>query len=1039
MKSKNIRFALFTGLLILPLLAISFGDISSLARKPKADEPASGGTPITPAGTLIQDLTTRQVAVAPLPVDFVRSPDAQGPNGEGRYLISVNSGYGVQFTSGGNKGQQSLSVIDLNSPRGAAVIQNVYFPSPQSVNVGVAFSLLADTDGSYPLYVSGGFENKIWIFKFSPGVENPITPVSPGPATSVDAPFIDITGFAEVANSPRYNSNHAPVYPSGLAISRDGRNLFVANNLGDSLGIVKDLHGERRLVRVDLRHPNNRDQAMYPYGVVLKSRERSLSTSDNAGVVKAYVSCWNDSSVAIVNPGQPDKVAYVPVGRHPTKMLLSADQTRLFVVNSDDDSVSVIDTATDKEIERISVRLSANVPTGNSPEGLAVSGSLMYVANSHSNSVVVVELAKAKAQSSMTEDAGWEDKDGERERSKVRGFIPTGQYPSAVALVGNTIFVGNGKGTGLENSSVVVNNSGRVPNAPNDRFPAGTGRGTRQGGQYSISLVVGNISAIATPNDPALARYSQQVMRNNGLLGQPQTSLFAGRSPIKHVIYLIKENRTYDQVFGDLEKSGDGSKADGDSALAIFGAGNAASRPNGTKQDISPNHRALALRFGLLDRFFVNSEASPDGHNWSTAAFSTDYVDKAFRWNYSSRGRTYDFEGFNRLPNYEPLRSSPSMFSPDVSAEEIANYMRKFVPYLHGSRDVAEPQTLYLWDAAARAGLTYRNYGEFAATLSAADVKAIKDNRSKAYPDLTPNVSAFATKKSLEGHLSETYRNFDLDTPDSMTMDSYRAAKESSGTTSAVIIDSHSDQRFRGYSRIGTWLDEFQSMAADRAAGKEDRLPNLSIVRLPNDHTDGLAVRKPSPQFYMADNDYAVGLMVEAVSKSIYWKDTAIITVEDDAQDGPDHVDAHRSVALVISAYNRPGALIHEFHSTVSVIRTIEMLLGIAPMNQLDATATPVNIFRSEADLRPYKAILPNVALDNLVNAPARDATTAYWMRQTQQQDLSHADMANPWILNQIIWFSVRPEKPMPAICRLPAFEAMRLGVAEEREEVAAK
>jgi hypothetical protein len=504
------------------------------------------------------------------------------------------------------------------------------------------------------------------------------------------------------------------------------------------------------------------------------------------------------------------------------------------------------------------------------------------------------------------------------------------------------------------------------------------------------------------------------------------------------VIYLIKENRTYDQVFGDVEKSGDGSRADGDPSLAIFGAGTAATRPNGTRQNITPNHRALALRFGLMDRFFVNSEASPDGHNWSTAAFSTDYVDKAFRWNYSSRGRTYDFEGFNRLPNYEPLRGSPSLFGPEVSAEEVANYMRRFVPYLQGSRDVGEPETLYLWDAAARAGLTYRNYGEFAATLSAGDVRAIKENKSKTYPDLTPNVSVFATKKSLEGHLSETYRNFDLDTPDSMSMDSYRAAKESAGAINPLINESHSDQRFRGYSRVGTWLDEFKALAADRSAGKDDRLPNLSIIRLPNDHTDGLASRKPTPQFYVADNDYAVGLLVEAVSNSVYWKDTAIVMVEDDAQDGPDHVDAHRSVALVISAYNRPGALIHEFHSTVSLIRTIELLLGIAPMNQLDATAAPINIFRSEADLRPYKATLPDVSLENLANpASARDAATAYWMRQTDRQDLTHADMADPWVLNQIIWFSVRPDRPMPAICRLPAFDAMRLGVAEEREELA--
>jgi hypothetical protein len=185
----------------------------------------------------------------------------------------------------------------------------------------------------------------------------------------------------------------------------------------------------------------------------------------------------------------------------------------------------------------------------------------------------------------------------------------------------------------------------------------------------------------------------------------------------------------------------------------------------------------------------------------------------------------------------------------------------------------------------------------------------------------------------------------------------------------------------------------------------------LSIVRLPNDHTDGLASRKPTPQFYVADNDYAVGLMVEAVSNSVYWKDTAIIMVEDDAQDGPDHVDAHRSVALIISAYNRPGALIHEFHSTVSVIRTLEMLLGIAPMNQLDATATPVNIFRSEADLRPYKAILPDVALNNLVNAPSSRRNNCLLDATNRATGSDTRGYGDPWILNQIIWFSVRPER----------------------------
>ena len=984
-------------LVTLSLVVGLLGGVSSSARRTLQGEPASQGKPITPAGTLVQDTTTRQAAVGAMPVDFVRSPDKLGPGGAGRFLVAVNSGYGVQFNSSTNRGQQSLAVIDLNA-KPAAVIQNVYFPTPQSVNVGVVFSPKAEPDGSHLLYVSGGFENKIWIFRYQPTSHPPITPVSPGPNTTVDAPFIDVSGFATAANSPRYNSDRLPVYPTGIAITPDGETLFVANNLGDSLGVVEDVRGERRLVRVDLRHERN--QNVYPYGVVVVPGAR----------MKVYVSCWNDNSVAVVDANR--RVSRVSVGRHPTAMLLNPERTRLYVANSNDDSVSVIDTSTDKEIERINVRLSETVPEGNSPEGLALRGDDLYVANAHSNSIAVVELSR---------------------RSTVRGFIPTGQYPSAVAVVGQTIFAGNGKGTGVENSSMIVNNSGRVPNAPNERFPEGGGR--RQGGQYSGSIVVGNISAIDVPDDPALARHTQQVMRNNGLLGAPRSRLFAGRSPIKHVIYVIKENRTYDQVFGDVAASGDGTKADGDPSLAIFGSSEAAARPDGKRQDITPNHRALALRFGLLDRFFVNSEASPDGHNWSTAAFSNDYTDKAFRWNYSRRGRTYDFEGFNRLPNYEPLRGAPSLFGPDVQTEDVANFLRRYIPYLRGSRDVAEPETLYLWDAAARAGLTYRNYGEFVATLSEADVKSIKENREKPYPDLSPTVSAIPTKKSLEQRVSTQFRNFDMATPDAMTVDSYRAARESKADP--LISNLHVEERFRGNSRIGAWLEEFRAFAAERAAGSSDRLPHLSMLRLSNDHTDGLGARKPTPQFYVADNDYALGLIVEAISNSPYWRDTCIAVVEDDAQDGPDHVDAHRSVALLISAYNRPGVLVHQFHNTVSLIRTIELLLGIDPMNQLDATATPIDIFRSEPDLRTYKALLPDLALDNLVQPPPRDAATAYWMRRTEEQDLAHADMADPEILNRIIWFSVKGATPMPPIARLPLFDALRLGLQEEHEEIA--
>ncbi len=1008
-------------LLLFACLFVSSLDLTSSSAQPQ--EPASQGRPITPAGTLVRDLTTKQIAVGSLPVDFVRSPDKLGPDGRGRYLIAVNSGYGVQFRASGNRGQQSLAVIDLNA-KPAAVIQNVFFPSPQSVNVGVVFSPRSEADGSHLLYVSGGFENKIWIFRFHPQAQLPISPASPGPETRVEAPFIDVSSFADVPKSVRYNAEHVPVYPTGLAISADGNGLFVANNLSDNLGTVTGLvRGQRELHRLPL--PGDRKQLIYPYGVVVLPRER----------FKIYVSCWNEDTVRVINPFHGELTfVKVPVGRHPTVMLLNPESTRLYVANSNDDSVSVIDTDTDKEIERISVRLSESVPPGNSPEGLALSGDDLYVANAHSNSVAVVELSPRSRGQSVSRA----ESDGDQwERSKVRGFIPTGQYPSALAVVGSTLFVGNGKGTGLENSSTVVNNSGRVPNAPNEQFPPAATGGRRQGGQYSGSLVVGNISAIDLPDDPALARYTQQVMRNNGLLGPERTRLFTGRSPINHVIYIIKENRTYDQVFGDVVASGDGTKADGDASLAIFGGGQAAARPDGRKQDITPNHRSLALRFGLLDRFFVNSEASPDGHNWSTAAFSTDYVDKAFRWQYSRRGRTYDYEGFNRLPNYQPVRGAPPLFGPRTRTEDVAGFMRKYIPYLHGYRDVAEPETLYLWDAAARAGLTYRNYGEFLATLSEGDIKEVRDNRDKPYPDISPTVSAFPTKKSLEGHFNTQYRNFDMGTPDAMTVESYRAAREKNADP--AISSSHADSRFRGNSRLSAWLDEFRTFASQRAAGSADRLPNLSILRLSNDHTDGLTAGKPTPQFYVADNDYALGLLVEAVSNSVYWKDTCILVVEDDAQDGPDHVDAHRSVALLISAYNRPGLLVHEFHNTVSLIRTIELLLGIEPMNQLDATATPINIFRTEPDLRPYKAVLPEVTLDNLLTPPARDGLTAYWMRRTAEQDLAHADMADPEVLNRIIWFSVKPNTPMPPVARLPIFDAMRLGLQDEREEIAAQ
>lgn len=980
-------------------------------------EPAGEGRVITPAGTLVKDTSTGLPAVGAMPMTILRSPDTLGRGGKGRYLLVVNSGYGVQFSAETNEAQQSIAVIDLNAGPEPAVIQNVYFPTPQSANVGLAFAPAASPDGRFAMYVSGGFENKVWIFQFDPKAAAPIQPASPGPDTKVSAPFFLISNPGEVS-SKDYNKGKAALYPTGLAITRDGRALVIANNLGDSVTIVRNLSGARRTQRVDLHHPGKPSENIYPYGAV------TLGTGKKA---RAYVSCWNDSSVAVVSfNGRGAVQKYIGVDRHPTAMTLNAAGTRLFVANSNADSVSVIDTRTDQEVERIDVRLAENALPGSSPEGLALSEDekTLYVANAHSNAVAVVALSeKARSENSPAKKEA-------AAKSKILGFIPTGQYPSALAAADGRLFIGNGKGTGFEPSSMRVNNSGRTPNPPNAAFPPNKQK-NRQGGQYDGSLVSGNISMVALPDEPALARYTQQTMQNDGLMDFAPERLFAGHSPIKHVVYIIKENRTYDQIFGDVKMSGDGHPADGEPDFAIFGNSEAAGRPNGAAQTVTPNHHALAQRFGLFDRFFVNSEASPDGHNWSTAAFSTDYVDKGFRWAYSGRGRTYDWEGYNRLPDYEPPSELQlEKFKGDALAA-LTDLLEKHLPYRQGFLDLAEPKTLYLWDAAARAGLTYRNYGEFVTVISEKDVEAVSQRRHKDYPDVSKAARAIPNKSSLRNHHSPSFRSFDVTAPDSMTVDCYKAAVSAPASVDAAITEENPNANCKGNSRLGEWLAEFRGFVAQRTAGKPDPMPALNILRFSSDHTTGIKKGFPTPQFMVADNDYAVGRLVEAISSSVYWKDTAIFIVEDDAQSGPDHVDSHRSVALAISAYNKPGALIHKFHNTVSMIRTIEVLLGIPPMNQLDASAIPMDIFQDKPDLTPYIAVLPAIAADNLMTEKPKDKATAEWMKKSMQQDFAHADMADPETLNAIIWFGCRGNgSNVPPSAVLPAYQAMRLGIS---------
>jgi hypothetical protein len=336
--------------------------------------------------------------------------------------------------------------------------------------------------------------------------------------------------------------------------------------------------------------------------------------------------------------------------------------------------------------------------------------------------------------------------------------------------------------------------------------------------------------------------------------------------------------------------------------------------------------------------------------------------------------------------------------------------------------------------------LTHRNYGEFVVVISAKDVEAAGQKKHKEYPDISKAMRAIPSKPSLENQHSLSFRAFDVAAPDSMTVDCYKAALTAPEKTDAAVTRENPNATCNGNSRLGEWLAEFRQFVAQREAGKPDPMPALSVMKFPNDHTTGIKKGFPTPQFMVADNDYAVGRLVEAISSSVYWKDTAIFIVEDDAQSGPDHVDSHRSVGLAISAYNKPGALIHKFHSTVSMIRTMEMLLGIAPMNQLDASAVPMDIFQETPDLTPYKAVLPAIAANNLLTEKPKDKTAAEWMKKTLRQDFAHEDMADARTLNAIIWFACRGNSsPMPESAQLPAYQAMRLGISETEEGVAGR
>ncbi len=649
-------------------------------------------------------------------------------------------------------------------------------------------------------------------------------------------------------------------FPAGLALNRRGSRLYVTGNLTNAL-LVVDLATQKVGATIPVGNK--------PYACAVSEDERTV-----------YVSNWGEDSVAVVDRAAGRVRATIKVQEKPNDLLLTRDGRRLFVANGNRNTVSVLDTETAQVTEQIDVGIAPAAPLGSTPNALALSrdGHTLYVANADNNAVAVIDVAQPG-------------------HSLARGFIPTGWYPAAVCLAGKDakLIIANGKGAGSQ------------PNAPLWQGSAEGGRkglGDSQNPGYIARLIEGTVSFVDVPAAPELARLSQQVQQNSpytdGHVPPAAPFLLGASCPIRHVIYIIKENRTYDQVFGDI-KEGDGAPE-----LCLF------------PEEVTPNHHALAREFVLFDNFFHNAEVSADGHHWVTSAYATDYVEKFWPSMYGGRGRK------ERL---------------DLHDDPVA--------YSAGG---------FIWDLCAKAGVSYRSYGEGARVRGA--------EKGKVRP-ATP---------SLVGHHHPTYRGADA---------------------------------------VGALLDveRFDLWAADlREFEARGEMPRFQVLSLPNDHTLGTRLGKPTPPAMMADNDLALGKIVEAVAHSRFWKDTAIFVVEDDAQNGPDHVDCHRTVALVISPYTRRHAVDRTPYSSSSMLRTMEQILGLPPLTQYDAAATPLwNAFRAEPDLTPYAARPNRIPLDDM------NVATAFGARRSLELTLEEADTAPEDEFNEIIWKAVRGAgSPLP-------------------------
>jgi YVTN family beta-propeller protein len=796
---------------------------------PPAPPPAPAPPPVRdtlrprlPTGARLEPAGT-QVDVGPFPLAMLPAP-------EGDRVVLLICG----------AREQGVQVVG----RDGQVLQMLVQPA---AFVGLAFS----PDGR-TLYASGGNQDVVYRYAWSGGR-----------ATLRDSMVL-------ARKAPRDAGTR---YPAGLAVSHDGRWLYVAENLADSLAVIDLTTG-----RVARRFPTER----YPYGVAVGA----------GGTV--YVSAWGGSTLTVIarTAAGHARGGRITVGRHPSAVIANREGTRLFVASGSTDRVAVVDTRTRRVVAQLDDAPPAGPGEGSTPNALALSpdGRRLWVAEGDANAIAAFDLSAAASGVA-----------GAMGNDRLAGRIPAGWYPTAVLALGDALIVANAKGRGT-----LANPRGPQPVATT-MHEGSTENGT-------LRQLRGTLQTVRVSDRP-LAAHTARVTALNGWDRPPSAE--RPYPPFRHVVYVIKENRTYDQVFGDMPEG------DGDSTLLFFG------------EESAPNHRALARRFGLYDRFFTNAEVSPDGHNWSTAAYTTDYLQKTVPQRYSGRGRSYDYEGTNRGTWEDPQ-----------------------VP----DDDASEPARGYLWDAAVRRGVTLRNYGEFVVPVRRA-------GRIVGYR---------GTKPALVGVTHPTFPGFDMEIPDQL--------------------------------RADLWIAELREFT------RRGEMPALSIVRLPNDHTSGARAGRPTPRASFADNDLALGRMIEALSRSSFWANTVVFVIEDDAQNGPDHVDSHRSPFLVISAYNRPGT-IHRFANTTDALRTIEEILGLESMSQFDHYGRPLrDVWASEPDLTPYTALVPRTPLTE------RNPPNTALARASARLDLEVEDAADEDAFNRILWAAIKgPHVPYPGIRRIPA------------------